>query len=152
VRLIEELRSAREAAERERDIAEAARREAEAANRSKATFLAAMSHEIRTPMNGVLGMMEVLERSPMGPAQARSIAVIRDSSQALLRIIDDVLDFSKIDAGRMDIEALPFRLSELVSGTVETMVPQARQKHLALSLDPPNRKLDQVHRPRFCPG
>ena len=112
VRLFEELQSAREAAERERDVAEAARAEAEAANRAKSTFLAAMSHEIRTPMNGVLGMMEVLERSRLEPAQARNVAVMRDSAQALLRIIDDVLDFSKIDAGRMDIEALPFSLGE----------------------------------------
>ncbi len=144
VRLFEELQSAREAAERERDVAEAARAEAEAANRAKSTFLAAMSHEIRTPMNGVLGMMEVLERSPLEPAQARSVAVMRDSAQALLRIIDDVLDFSKIDAGRMDIEALPFSLSELVAGTVETMLPQARRKRLALFADPPGASPDRV--------
>ena len=66
VRLFEELQSARESAERERDLAEAAQAEAEAADRAKSTFLAAMSHEIRTPMNGVLGMMEVLERSRAG--------------------------------------------------------------------------------------
>jgi signal transduction histidine kinase len=89
VRLFEELQAAREAAERERDIAEAARAEAEAANRAKSTFLAAMSHEIRTPMNGVLGMMEVLERSPLETGQARSVAVMRESAQALLRIIDE---------------------------------------------------------------
>ncbi len=137
VRLFEELQSARQAAEHERDVAEAARAEAEAAVRAKSTFLAAMSHEIRTPMNGVLGMMEVLERSRLDQAQARSVAVMRESAQALLRIIDDVLDFSKIDAGRMEIEALPFSLGELVAGTVETMLPQARQKHLALFADPP---------------
>jgi signal transduction histidine kinase/ActR/RegA family two-component response regulator len=144
VRLFEALQAAREAAERERDIAEAARAEAEMANRAKSTFLAAMSHEIRTPMNGVLGMMEVLERSPLGPAQARTVAVMRESAQALLRIIDDVLDFSKIDAGRLDIEALPFSLAELVAGAVETMLPQARQKRLALFADPPGDGPDRV--------
>jgi signal transduction histidine kinase/CheY-like chemotaxis protein/HPt (histidine-containing phosphotransfer) domain-containing protein len=144
VRLFEELQAAREAAERERDIAEAARAEAEAANRAKSTFLAAMSHEIRTPMNGVLGMMEVLERSRLEPSQARSLAVMRESAHALLRIIDDVLDFSKIDAGRMDIEAMPFSLSELVAGTVETMLPQALQKRLALFADPPGAGPDWI--------
>ena len=136
VRLFEELQAARKAAERERDMAERARAEAEAANRAKSTFLAAMSHEIRTPMNGVLGMMEVLERSSLEPAQERNIAVMRQSAQSLLRIIDDVLDFSKIDAGRMDIEAAPFSLSELVAATVKTMMPQARRKHLELSAEP----------------
>jgi signal transduction histidine kinase/ActR/RegA family two-component response regulator/HPt (histidine-containing phosphotransfer) domain-containing protein len=144
VRLFEELQSAREAAERERDTAEAARAEAEAANQAKSTFLAAMSHEIRTPMNGVLGMMEVLERSPLETAQARSVAVMRESAQALLRIIDDVLDFSKIDAGRMDIEALPFSMNQLVAGTVETMLPQAQRKRLALFADPPLTGIDRV--------
>ncbi|MGH7042798.1 MAG: GAF domain-containing protein, partial [Acetobacteraceae bacterium] len=84
VRLFEELQSAREAAERERDVAEAARAEAEAANRAKSTFLAVMSHEIRTPMNGVLGMIDVLEHSRLEPPQARSVAVMHDSAQALL--------------------------------------------------------------------
>ena len=125
VRLFEELQSARESAERERDLAEAAQAEAEAADRAKSTFLAAMSHEIRTPMNGVLGMMEVLERSRLETAQARCLAVMRDSALTLLRIIDDVLDFSKIEAGRMDVEQLPFSLGELIEGMVETMRPQA---------------------------
>ena len=122
----------------------AARAEAEAANRAKSTFLAAMSHEIRTPMNGVLGMMEVLERSRLEPAQARNVAVMRQSAQGLLRIIDDVLDFSKIDAGRMDIEAAPFSLSELVAATVKTMLPQARRKHLELSAEPSGAGPDRV--------
>jgi signal transduction histidine kinase/ActR/RegA family two-component response regulator/HPt (histidine-containing phosphotransfer) domain-containing protein len=144
VRLFEELQSAREAAERERDTAEAARAEAEAANRAKSTFLAAMSHEIRTPLNGVLGMMEVLERSRLEPTQARNVAVMRESAQALLRIIDDILDFSKIDAGRMDIETLSFSLSGLVAGTVETMLSQAQQKRLALFADPPSTGPDWI--------
>ena len=144
VRLFEELQSARESAERERDLAEAAQAEAEAADRAKSTFLAAMSHEIRTPMNGVLGMMEVLERSRLETAQARCLAVMRDSAQALLRIIDDVLDFSKIEAGRMDVERLPFSLGELIEGTVETMRPQAVRKGLALFVDPSAGGPDRV--------
>jgi signal transduction histidine kinase len=84
-RLIGELRERTGAAE-------AARAEAEAANEAKSTFLATMSHEIRTPMNGVLGMMEVLERQGLDDDQLPLVATMRDSSQALLRIIDDVLD------------------------------------------------------------
>src|SRR6185312_6664081 len=80
----------------------------------------------------------------LDPAQMHNVAVMRESAQALLRIIDDILDFSKIDAGRMDIEALPFSLSGLVAGTIETMLPQARQKRLALFADPPGAGPDWV--------
>src|SRR5215510_2602184 len=108
VRLFEEeatartaAETARDAAERARieaaaarDAAEQARSEAEAANFAKSTFLATMSHEIRTPMNGVLGMIEVLERQGTTKDQRRIIVTMRASAQTLLRIIDDVLDFS----------------------------------------------------------
>jgi len=114
----------------------AARDAAEAANRAKSAFLAAMSHEIRTPMNGVLGMIEVLERTPPGPAQARCIAVMRDSAGALLRIIDDLLDFSKIEAGRMELESLPFSLRGLIEGAVDTLAVEAKRKGLLLFADP----------------
>jgi len=114
----------------------ATRDAAEAANRAKSAFLAAMSHEIRTPMNGVLGMIEVLERTPPGPAQARCVAVMRDSAGALLRIIDDLLDFSKIEAGRMELEALPFSLRGLVEGAVDTLAVEAKRKGLLLFADP----------------
>ncbi len=129
---------------RERDAAEAARAEAEAANASKSTFLAAMSHEIRTPMNGVLGMMEVLERTDLAGDQLRHVSIMRDSAQSLLRIIDDILDFSKIDAGRMELENLPFSLHGLIAGAVDTFTPQARQKGLALFADPPGPGPDWV--------
>uniref|UniRef100_UPI0022EA6AD9 PAS-domain containing protein n=1 Tax=Falsiroseomonas oryzae TaxID=2766473 RepID=UPI0022EA6AD9 len=122
----------------------AARDAAEAANRAKSAFLAAMSHEIRTPMNGVLGMIEVLERTPPGPAQARPIAVMRESAGQLLRIIDDLLDFSKIEAGRMELESLPFSLRGLVEGAVETLSVQARDRGLSLFADPPGPGPDMV--------
>ncbi|OYW10425.1 MAG: hypothetical protein B7Z53_01070 [Rhodospirillales bacterium 12-71-4] len=114
----------------------AARDAAEGANRAKSAFLAAMSHEIRTPMNGVLGMLEVLERTPPGPAQDRCIAVIRDSAGSLLRIIDDLLDFSKIEAGRMELETLPFSLRGLVEGAVDTLTVEAKRRGLLLFADP----------------
>jgi signal transduction histidine kinase/DNA-binding NarL/FixJ family response regulator len=114
----------------------ATRDAAEAANRAKSVFLAAMSHEIRTPMNGVLGMIEVLERTPPGPAQARCIAVMRESADALLRIIDDLLDFSKIEAGRMELESLPFSLRGLIEGAVDTLAVEAKRRGLLLFADP----------------
>lgn len=116
--------------------AERARAEAEAADRAKSTFLAAMSHEIRTPMNGVLGMMEVLELTPLSPDQARCVAVMRDSAGALLRIIDDILDFSRIEAGRLELEALPFSLRRLVAATADTLAVAARARGLRLVVEP----------------
>jgi signal transduction histidine kinase/ActR/RegA family two-component response regulator/HPt (histidine-containing phosphotransfer) domain-containing protein len=129
---------------RQQEALSAARDAAEAANRAKSAFLAAMSHEIRTPMNGVLGMIEVLERTPPGPAQARCISVMRDSAGQLLRIIDDLLDFSKIEAGRMELEGLPFSLRGLVDGAVDTLAVQARNKGLHLFADPPGPGPDMV--------
>ena len=124
--------AARSDVERARDAAEHARREAEAANQAKSTFLATMSHEIRTPMNGVLGMIEVLERQGLNEAQQRTVSIIRDSGKALLRIIDDILDFSRIESGRLELEEIPFSLSTLVTTTLETFRPQAAAKKLNL--------------------
>jgi len=129
---------------RQSEALAAARDAAEAANRAKSAFLAAMSHEIRTPMNGVLGMIEVLERTPPGPAQDRCISVMRDSAGQLLRIIDDLLDFSKIEAGRLELESLPFSLRGLVEGAVDTLAVQARNKGLHLFADPPGPGPDMV--------
>src|SRR5258708_54558 len=106
--------------------------EGEAANHAKSTFLATMSHEIRTPMNGVLGMVEVLERQGLNEAQRRIVATIRESGQALQHIIDDVLDISKIEAGRLELEATPFSLSGLLKATLDTFQPQVSTKGLTL--------------------
>src|SRR5262245_7699699 len=132
VRLFEEEATARAAAEAARDAAERARAEAAAANLAKSTFLTTMSHEIRTPMNGVLGMIDVLERQKLTKDQRRIIVIMRESSQTLLRIIDDVLDFSKIEAGRVELEATPFSLSALVEGALDTFRSQGLAKGLTL--------------------
>jgi len=114
---------------------EQARDEAEAANQSKSTFLATMSHEIRTPMNGVLGMMEILERQGVDEEQRPTVETMRESAQALLRIIDDVLDFSKIDAGRLELESTAFSLSGVIEGAMAAMRPQGLDKGLTLTAD-----------------
>lgn len=132
---ISELKKREGALEAARDVAERARSEAEAANQAKSTFLATMSHEIRTPMNGVLGMVEVLERQGLNEAQQRTVSTIRDSGKALLHIIDDILDFSKIEAGRIELEAIQFSLSGLVTATLESFRPQVVAKGLTLDTD-----------------
>ncbi len=135
VRDITELKQRETELARERDAAETARAEAEMANRAKSTFLATMSHEIRTPMNGVLGMLEVLEHQSIPDEQRAIVATMRSSASALLRIIDDVLDFSRIEAGRLELEEMGFSLTELVAGTVEALRPQAAAKGLRLTAE-----------------
>lgn len=110
-----------------------AKEQAEAANQAKSSFLAAMSHEIRTPMNGVIGMVELLTHTPLDGEQNSLITTIRESGLALLSIIDDVLDFSKVEAGRLELERLPVDFAHLVEGVVQTVAPTAAQKKLTIT-------------------
>jgi PAS domain S-box-containing protein len=109
-----------------------ARDEAQTAARVKAEFLANMSHEIRTPMNGVLGMAELALGTTLTPRQREYVAAIKSSAEALLTVINDVLDFSKIDAGKLELDRAPFGLRALIDDTLRTFAPRADEKGLEL--------------------
>jgi signal transduction histidine kinase/ActR/RegA family two-component response regulator len=108
---------------------------AEAASRTKSAFLATMSHEIRTPLNGVLGMAQAMEADTLSSAQRERLTVVRQCGAALLTILNDVLDLSKIEAGRLELEAIPFDLSNVVQGAGLSFAQTARAKGLDLVLD-----------------
>jgi signal transduction histidine kinase len=110
-------------------------REAEAATEAKSRFLATMSHEIRTPMNGVLGMTHALSRTALDPRQRELLDVVNRSGESLMAIIDDVLDLSKIEAGRLDIEAAPFDLADLVNGVAALFSVRAAEKGLRFKVE-----------------
>jgi signal transduction histidine kinase len=113
-------------------LVQQAREEAENANRAKGRFLATMSHEVRTPMNGVIGFLDLLKTTQLSEEQADYVNLIADSSQSLLCILNDVLDYSKIEAGGMQIEHLAFSLRDVVGRVCRLQLPAAKLKGLIL--------------------
>ena len=115
-----------------------AREAAESANRAKSEFLATMSHEIRTPLNGVLGMVQALEHGRLTETQRTQLEVISQSGETLLLILNDILDLSKIEAGRLELEVADFDLEQLVRATFASFEASAAKKAIAfdLALDP----------------
>ncbi|WP_345812512.1 ATP-binding protein [Paraburkholderia sp. PREW-6R] len=111
---------------------EAARVAAESASEAKDRFVAMMSHEIRTPMSGVLGLVELLSRTELRDEQATMVGMVHESAGALLQILDDVLDYSKIQADRLTIEDAPFDLREVADVVLGLLAMRAHQKSLAL--------------------
>lgn len=117
----------------ELDLSEQRERTALAASQAKSEFLADMSHEIRTPLNGIIGVVELLARSDLGPAEhRRCVEVLRTSSKALLAVVGDIVDLAKVEAGRLEIRETPFNPVVLVRNVLETIAPLVNGKPVRL--------------------
>jgi len=132
LRVTARLAVSEEAAKLAEGVMREARDLAERVARARSAFLANMSHEIRTPMNAVLGFVELILDTELTTEQRRALELVRSSSEALLMILNDILDYSKIEAEHLELESIPFDVSKVVHATASLLAVRAREKHLEL--------------------
>jgi PAS domain S-box-containing protein len=134
MRMVGALRNITQAKQAEQKLMRAIEA-AETANRAKSQFLATMSHEIRTPLNGVLGMAQAMAADELSPTQRDRLAVVRESGQSLLAILNDVLDISKIEAGKLELEEAEFDMEDVAASVRQAFLALADKKGLALNCE-----------------
>ncbi len=128
-----DLRASEETAQKRYIEAEKARIRAEKAEKIKADFIATMSHEVRTPMNGVLGMLDLLLRADLQNQQLERVMLARDSARNLMTLLEDMLDFTRLDLGSLQIKKVPFSVTQVVDSVVALTTAEAHRKRLDLS-------------------
>ncbi len=146
---VAQLRDITERVQHERELL-AARDAAEAADRAKSAFVASMSHEVRTPLAAISGSLQLLGEMSLGREEQRLVRIARQSAEVLTNLVDDVLDFARIEAGELEVENIDFEPERLLDGVVHLLAPRVRQQRVALAteLDPALPRVVRMGRDR----